>query len=101
MIQGRSLGFVDGIKANKRFGSVIYPSKYHIAAGYLIDQSGLKGFRIGDAEISTKHANFIINRGKAKSKDIIKLINIAKNEVFKKFKIELKLEIKLLGFEYD
>ena len=37
MIQGRSLGFVDGIKANKRFGSVIYPSKYHIAAGYLIN----------------------------------------------------------------
>ncbi len=82
-------------------GSIFKNPNKKFPAGYLIDQSGLKGFRIGDAEISTKHANFIINRGKAKSKDIIKLINIAKNEVFKKFKIELKLEIKLLGFEYD
>jgi len=36
MIQGRSLGFVEGIKVNKRFGKTIYPTKYHIAAGYLI-----------------------------------------------------------------
>ena len=64
----------------------------------MIDQSGLKGLRIGDAEISTKHANFIINKGNANSKDIINLIKIAKEEVLKKFNIELELEIKLLGF---
>jgi len=80
-------------------GSIFKNPNKKFPAGYLIDESGLKGFRIGDAEISTKHANFIINKGKAKSKDIIKLINIAKNEVLKKFKIQLELEIKLLGFE--
>ena len=75
------------------------PSKY--AAGYLIDKAGLKGLRIGDAEISTKHANFIINHGKAKSHDIICLVNIIKNKVREKFNINLELEIKLLGIHND
>ena len=71
------------------------PSKY--SAGYLIDKAGLKGLRLGDAEISTKHANFIINHGSAKSKDIMNLIQIIKNKVKEKFNINLELEIKLLG----
>ena len=70
----------------------------HLAAGYLIDQAGLKGSRIGDAEISTKHANFFINHGKAKAKDIVDLIKLAKKTVFEKFDINLELEIKTLGF---
>ena len=75
------------------------PSKY--AAGYLIDRAELKGLRIGDAEISTKHANFIINHGEAKSKDIMYLVNIIKNKVREKFSIDLELEIKLLGIQND
>ena len=55
-------------------GSVFKNPKADLAAGYLIDQAGLKGSRIGDAEISTKHANFFINHGKAKAKDIVGLI---------------------------
>ena len=55
-------------------GSVFKNPKTDLAAGYLIDKAGLKGSRIGDAEISTKHANFFINHGKAKAKDVVDLI---------------------------
>ena len=71
-----------------------------MAAGYLIDKSNLKGIRIGNAEISTKHANFIINHGDASSNDILKLIKMIKTTVKKNFDIDLELEVKLLGF-YD
>jgi len=54
--------------------------------------------RVGDAEISIKHANFIINHGKASSNEVLKLIKIIKNKVKEQFNINLKLEIKLLGF---
>ena len=79
-------------------GSVFKNPKTDLAAGYLIDQAGLKGSRIGDAEISTKHANFFINHGKAKAKDIVDLILLAKRTVLEKFDINLELEIKTLGF---
>ena len=69
-----------------------------MAAGYLIDKSNLKGVRIGNAEISTKHANYIINHGDASSDDILKLITIIKSTVKKNFDINLELEVKLLGF---
>ena len=57
-------------------GSIFKNPNKEIAAGYLIDQAKLKGKRIGDAEISTKHANFIINHGNASSNDIINLIYV-------------------------
>ncbi len=61
--------------------------------GALIEQAGLKGFRIGDAQFSEKHANFIVNRGNASSADILRLIDIAREEVYKKFGIHLETEI--------
>ena len=73
------------------------PKKY--AAGYLIDKVGLKGTKIGDAEISKHHANFFINNGKASSSDILNLIKLAKEKVKKDFNINLELEIKLIGFK--
>jgi len=79
-------------------GSVFKNPKPDLTAGYLIDQAGLKGSRIGDAEISTKHANFFINHGKAKAKDIVNLILLAKKTVLKKFDVSLELEIRTLGF---
>ncbi len=82
-------------------GSVFKNPKPDLAAGYLIDQAGLKGTRRGDAEISVKHANFFINHGSAKASDIAKLIRIARKEVKEKFDILLELEIKTLGFEKD
>ena len=73
------------------------PKKF--AAGYLIEKVGLKGTKIGDAEISKHHANFFINNGKASSSDILNLIKLAKEKVKKEFNINLELEIKLIGFK--
>lgn len=66
-------------------------------AGYLIDQSGLKGLRIGGAEINQHHANFFINIGDAKAKDILELMHLAQERVKEKFKIELEPEVKIIG----
>lgn len=68
------------------------------SAGYLIDKVGLKGKRIGDAMISDKHANFILNMGNAKAQDIIGLTTLIKDEVAKKFGVKLHLEVKTVGF---
>ncbi len=67
-------------------------------AGELIEKAGLKGFKIGGAMVSEKHANFIINTGTANSKDIYDLIKEIQTRVYKKFKIKLQPEIKFLGF---
>lgn len=64
-------------------------------AGRLIDLCGLKGKRIGGACISTKHANFILNKGNARAVDILKLMALVKKEVKKKFNIILQPEIKI------
>lgn len=61
-------------------------------AGELIEKSNLKGYNINGAEISTKHANFIVNKGNASGSDIIKLIDKVKKEVKKNYNVELKLE---------
>ncbi|MFH2004535.1 MAG: UDP-N-acetylmuramate dehydrogenase [Bacteroidota bacterium] len=67
-------------------------------AAKLIEDAGLKGLRIGNAQISDKHANFIVNLGNAKAEDVIGLIQTCKEIVKKKFDVYLELELKLLGF---
>ena len=67
-------------------------------AGELIEKCGLKGKKLGKAQISKKHANFIINLGGAKAEDVKKLINLAKLKVKDKFGIKLEEEIQYLGF---
>ena len=67
-------------------------------AGMLIDKSGLKGRWIGGAKISEKHANFIINENSATAKNVFELIKLIKKEVKKKFGVNLKEEIDLVGF---
>ena len=79
-------------------GSVFKNPKEN-AAGYLIDQAGLKGTRVGNAEISKHHANFFVNHGQAKSSDITALIRLARKTVFEKFGIKLELEVKTIGFD--
>jgi UDP-N-acetylmuramate dehydrogenase len=69
-------------------------------AGRLIEAAGLKGTRIGNAEISTKHGNFFINHGETKAEDVRALINLAQKTVSEKFGIELELEVELIG-EWD
>ena len=61
-------------------------------AGRLIEESGLKGYNIGDAKVSDKHANFIINTGNATGEDIVNLINKIKTTVKDKYNIDLKVE---------
>lgn len=66
-------------------------------AGRLIEAAGLKGKRIGDAEISSVHANFFINHGQASAADIGSLIHAARETVAQKFGVALELEVELLG----
>lgn len=68
-------------------------------AGKLIEDLGLKGYTIGDAQISEKHANFIINKGNATSRDIKNLINYIKEKVYEEYKIELELEQIIVEWE--
>lgn len=65
----------------------------------LIDECGLKGYKIGGAEVSTKHAGFIVNSGNATSQDILDLIEYVKKEVYKKFKVEIETEVEIIGEE--
>lgn len=67
------------------------------AAGRLIEQAGAKGLTVGDAQVSTLHANFIVNRGAATARDVLDLIRRVKDLVFNRFGIELSLEIQVLG----
>ena len=67
------------------------------AAGRLIEVAGLKGFRIGDAQISEKHANFVVNRGTASAEDVIELIREVVRTVERKTGVVLELELKIIG----
>jgi len=66
-------------------------------AGRLIESAGLKGIRIGTAEISPVHANFFINHGQTKAEDVRALVSLAQKTVAEKFGIDLELEIELIG----
>ena len=66
-------------------------------AGWLIEQAGLKGKKIGQAQISPIHANFIVNLGKARAKDVVRLISLARKRVREKFNLDLTEEIVKLG----
>lgn len=63
----------------------------------LIDEAGLKGYSIGGAKVSEKHAGFIINTGNATAKDIIELVKYVQDKVYEKFGKKIELEIKILG----
>lgn len=79
-------------------GSVFKNPSPDLAAGWLIDEAGLKGTRIGGAQISPKHANFFINRGSATAEDMAELIKLAAGTVKERFDVQLELEIRTLGF---
>ena len=67
------------------------------ATAALIDECGLKGFKVGDAEVSTKHAGFIINTGNATAKDVLTLIEIVKIKVYERFEEKIELEVIIIG----
>jgi len=86
---------------NKRSAGSLFKNPKNNSAGKLLDEAGLKGFSIGDAKISEKHANFFINDGNATSKDMLMLIKKAHKEVKDKFNVNLSLEVKLMGFNKE
>jgi UDP-N-acetylmuramate dehydrogenase len=72
-----------------------------LSAGRLIERAGLKGTRVGGAEVSLKHANFILNKGGAKARDILALIDIIKGQVLSQFQVQLECEVIILGAPVD
>ena len=73
------------------------PSGITKSAGMLIDECGLKGFQIGGAQVSTLHANYIVNKGTATASDVLKIIDHLRKTVAKKTGITLELECKIIG----
>jgi UDP-N-acetylmuramate dehydrogenase len=73
----------------------IFKNPRGMSAGLLIDRAGLKGTRIGNVEISDRHANFIISHGEASSDDVLRLIDLARSKVAEQFGVDLELEIEI------
>ena len=67
------------------------------SAGRLIEEAGLKGTRVGDAEVSMKHANFIVNRGQARAADVMALIGKVRSAIRRRTGLRLDLELKIVG----
>ncbi|MGQ9498027.1 MAG: UDP-N-acetylmuramate dehydrogenase [Desulfotomaculales bacterium] len=93
-----------GLARRKATQPLAYPSAGSVfknppgqAAGHLIELAGAKGLRVGKAQVSQKHANFIINLGGATAADIYELINRVRELVYHKTGISLELEVKVLG----
>ncbi len=81
-------------------GSVFKNTPEH-PAWWLIDQVGLRGHRIGDAQVSPKHTNFIVNRGHARASDVKALMALAQERVEERFGLRLEPEVTLVGEELD
>jgi UDP-N-acetylenolpyruvoylglucosamine reductase len=83
---------------NKRtFGSVFKNPEHELSAGRMLEACGLKGHRIGGAQISPRHANFIENAGGARSTDAVALMDEARRRAREQFGVELEHEVELLG----
>ncbi len=83
---------------NKRtFGSVFKNPDHELTAGRMLEACGLRGFAIGGAQVSPKHANFIENAGGARSADAVALIAEARRRALETFGVRLEPEVQLLG----
>ena len=94
----------DNMKSRKEKQPLDAPSagstfkrKEGIIVAKLIDEAGLKGFSIGGASISEKHAGFVINTGNATAKDVLELIEYVQKIIYEKFNIEIETEIEIMG----
>jgi UDP-N-acetylmuramate dehydrogenase len=75
----------------------VFKNPPHDSAGRLLEAAGLKGARVGDAEVSMKHGNFIVNRGHASAADVIQLIGKVRQTIKRKAGVRLDLELKIVG----
>jgi UDP-N-acetylmuramate dehydrogenase len=80
-----------------RTAGSVFKNPRNMPAGKIIEELGLKGFQVGDAEISKIHGNFIVNLGKAKAGDILTLVDTAQKIALEKRGIHLEPEIKIIG----
>jgi UDP-N-acetylmuramate dehydrogenase len=78
-------------------GSVFKRPEGHFT-GKLVDDCGLRGFRIGDAAVSGKHCGFIVNLGNATAEEVRQVIQHVQDTVFARFGVQLQTEIRILGF---
>ena len=76
----------------------VFKNPENASAAQLIEKCGLKGKKIGQAQVSEKHANFIINLGEARSQDILELIELIKNKIRNKFGLELEKELEVIHY---
>lgn len=75
----------------------VFKNPPHMAAGQLIESAGCKGLRVGNAQVSAVHANWIVNLGGATAQDVLDLIEKIREEVERKFGVSLQLEVRVLG----
>jgi UDP-N-acetylmuramate dehydrogenase len=80
---------------NTKNAGCIFKNPRGLSAGALIDQAGLKGMRVGGAEVSTKHANFVIAHPGCRADDVLKLVKIIREKVYEKNEIHLESEVKI------
>jgi UDP-N-acetylmuramate dehydrogenase len=75
----------------------VFRNPHRDSAGRLVEKAGLKGARIGDAQVSDKHANFVVNLGAARATDVLELIRKVRREVKRRTGVSLDLELKVVG----
>lgn len=85
---------------DKSAGCVFRNPKEH-SAGALIERSGLKGLKVGGAEVSVLHANFLINKDKATARDVLELARLVKEKVFAATGIELEMELRYQDYDFS
>lgn len=93
----QDVGSLDILRRDLDIPATMLSAK-RIPAGWLIDQANLKGVAVGDFQVSEKHGNFLVNKGKGKAEDVLALISLIKMRVRDTFGIELQEEVQLLGF---
>ena len=67
-------------------------------AGKLIEDAGLRGYRVGDAQVSEKHCGFVVNRGQATAAEVAQLIRDVQNKVMDQYGVMLEPEVRMIGF---
>jgi UDP-N-acetylmuramate dehydrogenase len=75
----------------------VFKNPQNDSAGRVVEAAGLKGTSVGDAQVSTKHANFIVNQGHASAADVLSLIKKVRTRIVRKLGIKLELELKVVG----
>lgn len=85
-------------KLQKEFSHVVKTDPFPVVpTAYLISEAGLKGLRVGNAQVSKKHPNYVVNLKKATAKDVLLLIEKVKKEIKKKFSVDLKVEVQYVA----